>query len=313
LKHIVLDTDPGVDDALAFLLAFNSPEIKVEAVTTVVGNVSHEKTHGNALKLMEFLGISDVPVAKGAEKPLLREPRHAEEVHGETGLGDAVLPEPKLKSHQKSAVNLILEKARELGKRLTLVAIGPLTNIAQAILVEPETVFETSGLVIMGGAFNVTPYGHGNVTPVAEFNIWHDPMAAKIVFDSGIPMTAVGLDVTTDPANRLSRDAFRELTRHQTRKTRLISDLCGGMVERYDGFSLHDPMAVGVTIDPRLARTERYTVNVETQSELTMGQTVIDRRGQAHRRLEGKPNVDICVSVESKRFLKLFSERAVQG
>ena len=313
MKHILLDTDPGVDDALAFLLAFNSPEIKVEAVTTVVGNVSLVKAHRNALKLMEFLGISDVPVARGAGRPLLREPRHAEEVHGETGLGGAVLPEPKLKSYGKSAVDLILEKVHELGKRLTLVAIGPLTNIAQAIMVEPDLISEVSRLVIMGGAFNVTKYGHGNVTPVAEFNIWHDPLAAKIVFDSGIPLTAVGLDVTTDPINRLSKDAFYELTRPQTRKARLVSDLCSGMVEKYDGFSLHDPMAVAVSIDPSLAKTEKHNVSVETQSELTIGQTVIDRRGTTHRGGEGRPIADICVYVESERFLKLFSERAIGG
>lgn len=313
MRHVVIDTDPGVDDALALMLAFSSPELVVEAVTTVAGNVSQEKAHRNALKMLEFLGVSGIPVARGANKPLLREPLDSEEFHGKTGLGEAFLPDPKLRSDERSAVALILEKSEELGGRLTLVAVGPLTNIASALLVEPRLVEEVAGLVIMGGAFNVTPYGHGNVTPVAEFNIWHDPEAAKIVFDSGMPVTAVGLDVTTNPDNRITKSRFEEIERLGMRGARLVADLCRGLVQRFGGLSIHDPLAVAAAIDPSLVETKRFVVDVETVGELTRGQTIADRRDphQVWRRRE--PNVDVCVSVDSDRFFRLFMDRVVYG
>lgn len=313
MRYVIIDTDPGVDDALALMLAFNSPELKVEAVTTVAGNVSQEKAHINALKVLEFLGISNVPVARGASKPLLRDVRNTEEFHGKTGLGEAVLPEPGLRSNERSAVDLILEKEEELGKKLTLIAIGPLTNIASSILVKPELAEEVAGLVIMGGAFGVTPYGHGNVTPVAEFNIWHDPEAAKIVFDSGIPVTAVGLDVTTHPDNCLTRDQFEKIESLGTRRARLVADLIRNLVKRFGDFKLHDPMAIAAAIDPSLVKTKKFIVEVETVSPLTLGQTVIDRRPSYSTKWRKNPNVDVCLSIDGERFLKMFFDRVVYG
>lgn len=312
LRRILIDTDPGVDDALALMLAFSSPEARVEAVTTVAGNVSQDKTHRNALKMLEFLGVSGVPVARGAARPLLGEGSHAEDFHGETGLGDAILPEPKLKSDERSAVELIIEKSRELGRELTLVAIGPLTNVASAILVEPRLPEMIAGMVIMGGAFGLTPYGHGNVTATAEFNIWHDPEAARIVFESGIPITAVGLDVTTDPDNRITRARFQEIEGVGTRKARLVADFYRRLVERYGGVSIHDPLALAAVVDPSLVKTKRYAVGVETRGELTRGQTVVDRRDRRFSRGAKEANVDVCVSVESDRFLGLFMDRVVR-
>jgi len=312
LKHVIIDTDPGVDDALALMLAFSSPELRVEGVTTVVGNVSQEKAHGNALRMLEFLDIDDVPVAQGASKPLLREASDAEMFHGETGLGDVVLPEPGLRSDERSAVELILDKARDLRGRLTLVAIAPLTNIASAILADPRVVGEVAGLVVMGGAFNVTPYGHGNVTPVAEFNVWHDPEAARIVLASGIPIVAVGLDVTTCPGVRLSKSLLEEIEGLGTRRARLVADLCRGLVHRFGGLSLHDPLAVAAALDPSLVETEGFVVDVETVGELTRGETIADRRSPSHFPGRKKPNVDVCVSVDCGRFLKLFMDRVVR-
>jgi inosine-uridine nucleoside N-ribohydrolase len=307
LKHILLDTDPGVDDAIAFLLAFNSPEIKVEAVTTVVGNVSHVKAHTNAKKLLEFIGATDVPVCAGAEKPLIRERSNAEEFHGKTGLGDAVLPEPKMKTDPRNAVEMILEKVDELGKELTLVAIGPLTNIASAILADPSLPGKVDKLVIMGGAFNLTPYGLGNANAVAEFNIWHDPDAAKIVFNSGISIVAAGLDTTTHPDYRMSVDMFNEIKAKKDRRSRLVVDLCKSLVERFNGFSLHDPQAIAYVVDPTLFRTERYKVDVEVQGDLTRGMTVVERR--YYRRVKEDANVDIIVEADADRFLRLIMDR----
>jgi pyrimidine-specific ribonucleoside hydrolase len=311
VKHIILDTDPGVDDALAFMLAFNSPELSVEAVTTVVGNVSQEKCHRNARQLLEFLGRTDVPVCSGAEKPLLREPRDAEGFHGKEGLGDAVLPAPRMRLDPRNATQVMHQMAGELGKDLTLVAIGPLTNVAAALVSDPTLAETVNGLVIMGGAFNLTPYGVGNANAVAEFNVWHDPEAARIVFNSGIPMICAGLDTTTHPDYRMSPAMFGEIEARGTRKSRLVADLCGGIVRRFNGFSLHDPMAVAYAVDPTMFRTEKCRVDVETQGELTRGMTVVDRR--RYHRASDTPNVEVIVEVDAERFHRLIVERVVEG
>jgi inosine-uridine nucleoside N-ribohydrolase len=263
----------------------------------------------NALKLLEFLGIKDVPVARGAEHPLLRELRDAEGIHGKTGLGDAVLPEPKLKTDSRGAVELILEKASELGKELTIVTIGPLTNVASAILADTSLPRRIGGLVMMGGAFNLTPYGVGNVNAVAEFNVWHDPEAAKIVFDSGVPIVAAGLDVTTQPENRLSEARFEEMVKKGTKRAKLVGDLCRNMVHRFNGFSLHDPIAICYVVDPTLFRIERHRVEIETKGELTLGMTIIEKRD--FHRAPAKANVDIIVSIDATRFLDLCLGRII--
>jgi purine nucleosidase len=150
--------------------------------------VNHSKVHSNAKKLLEFTGKTNIPVCSGAEKPFIGVNRHAEGFHGKMGLGNVVLPKPDLKTYPVKAVEMILEKSEELGKHLTLVSIGPLTNIASAIFADPELPIKVGGLVLMGGALNLTPYGYVNANPVADVNIWHDPEAAKIVFDSGIEL-----------------------------------------------------------------------------------------------------------------------------
>ncbi len=307
MKHIILDTDPGVDDALAFILAFNSPEIKVEAVTTVAGNVNHAKGHRNAKQLLEFLGAKDVPVCAGALRPLVKRLEHAEEVHGNTGLGGAVLPKPQKETDPRSAVDIILEKANELGKKLTLVAVGPLTNIAVAILADPKLVEKVDKLVIMGGAFGLTYNGHGNANAVAEFNIWIDPEAAKIVFESGIPIVAAGLDTTTFPDYRMDREMFERIVAKGTRTSGLVNDLCRPLVEKYNGFSLHDPQAMTYVIDPSVFTTEKHQVDVECDSALTRGMTVVERT--VWRRDPSKANVEIIVKADAKRFLDLVEER----
>jgi len=309
LRHIVLDTDPGVDDALALLLALSSPELRVEGITTVVGNVSQEKANRNALKLLEFLGVEDIPVARGAERPLVEEPRAAEDIHGPEGLGRALLPEPRLRPDSRSAVELILDEAEELDGRLTLIAVGPLTNVAAALLAEPRLPEMVEELIIMGGAFGVTPYGFGNASPVAEFNIWHDPEAAAIVFKAGFRLKAVGLDVTTNPRNRMSPQLFQEVEGLDTPRGRFIAELCGDLVERFNGLSLHDPLAVAAAVDPSLLETQPMHVEVELRGEFTRGMTVADRRPWSR----AEANVEVAVDVDSERFLKLFEDRVIYG
>jgi inosine-uridine nucleoside N-ribohydrolase len=279
----------------------------VEAVTSVVGNVSHTKAHRNAKKLLEFLGVTDIPICAGAEKPLIRMMSQSEEFHGKTGLGDAILPEPKLETDPRNAVEMILEKANELDKELTLVAIGPLTNIASAILADPELPKKVDKLVIMGGAFNLTPYGLGNSNAVAEFNIWHDPEAAKIVFNSGIPIVAAGLDTTTNPEYRMNVNMFNEIKEKLDRKSKLVVDLTKSLVERYNGFNLHDPQAVAYVVDSSMFKTEKYKVDVEVQGELTRGMTVVERR--YYRRVTENANTEVIVEVDANRFLGLIMDR----
>ena len=312
MKRILLDTDPGVDDALAFLLAFTSPEIKVEGITTVDGNVDVEKGTRNARQLLEFLGRDEVPVARGASHPMLRPMGNAESFHGKTGLMDAVLPEPRIKVDNRAAAQLIIDEANRLGKELTLVAIGPLTNVAAAILTDPTIPEKVGGLVIMGGAFALTPYGSGNANAVAEFNVWHDPDAAKLVFDSGIPIVCASLDTTMHPDYRMNKAMYGEMVTRRGKRSELIKGLCDVLVERYNGFSLHDPMAMAYVADPTIFKTEKYKVEVETTGTYTMGMTVVDRR-RYHREENLKANHEVIIEVDAPKFHKMISDRVGNG
>src|SRR6266566_189809 len=189
--RVIIDTDPGVDDALALLLAMRSSELKIEAITPVAGNVPLELTLPNALRMVEIAGRTDIPVAAGAKQPLMRRLVTAAYAHGENGLGGAVFPEPKLKPVAEPAAQVIRQIVRKYPGEVTLLPIGPLTNIASALNLDSELAGMVRGIVMMGGSLS-----GGNITPAAEFNVYVDPEAARIVFQSGIPITMVGLDVT---------------------------------------------------------------------------------------------------------------------
>jgi len=206
LRRVILDVDTGVDDALAILLALASPELGVEAITTVDGNIDVGRTTLNTLKVLEMAGVRDIPVAMGTSRPL--SPRGSERMlvegevieggkyfHGRDGLADLGLPPPRLEASREHAVDLMIRLLEEAVGEITIITLGPLTNLAVALLREPEMTEMIEEHIMMGGWFALTPYSHGNVTPVSEFNIWHDPWAAWIVFHSGMKTTAVGLDV----------------------------------------------------------------------------------------------------------------------
>ncbi|MFQ6094718.1 MAG: nucleoside hydrolase [Candidatus Bathyarchaeia archaeon] len=311
MKRIILDTDIGVDDAVALILALKSRELRLEAVTTVSGNVHVDKSTKNALRILELMHREEVPVAKGASKPLKRELHTAEYVHGKDGLGDSNLPEPRIKATDKSAIDLIIEKVTENPGEIILVPIGPLTNIALAIEREPEIVEKVKEIVLMGGAYGVTPWGFGNVTPVAEFNIYTDPEAAKIVFESGIKITAVGLDVTTDPESFLTQRDFERIKGANSKAAQIIVKIIEKTLNLRKVMAIHDAMAVSYLISPDLFTVKKYRVDIETKGEFTTGQTVTDRRIGVLKGDSGirRPNVYVCTSVRGRELIKLLIDK----
>jgi inosine-uridine nucleoside N-ribohydrolase len=289
---IVIDCDPGHDDAMALLLALGSPELELIGVTTVAGNQTLDKTTRNALVTLEVAGRGDIPVVAGADAPLRRELRTAAHVHGETGLDGPELPEP-------AARPVDTDPGEWLEPGVVLVATAPLTNVAGWL----ERGIRPDRIVWMGGAV-----GEGNVTPAAEFNAFVDPEAAAVVFASGIPITMIGLDVTHQA---LFTRAHAEQLRGAGRAGRFVaelSDFFQQFHERsygFDGSPIHDAMAVAHVIDPTLLTTRRVNVAVETSSEYCDGRTVVDLRGVTGC----EPNADVGVDVDSGRFLELLVSR----
>jgi len=308
-RKVILDMDPGIDDALAILFACRSPELEILGISVVSGNVHASKGVVNALRTLEVVGRQDIPVYMGQTKPLLRKHESAEEFHGSDGLGDAGLPMPSGKPRPERGVKFIVDTVMnsEPGE-VTLISTGPLTDIASAILLEPEIVKRVDRLIMMGGAYNVTQYGFGNATPVSEYNIYADPEAAKVVFESGIPITAVGLDVTTDPSAVLTREHYEELSKLDSKTARFATAITKRLIERYGIIQLHDPMAVCYAVDESLFKTSPYKVVVVTGDGVTRGQTIADRRMWIPE-AERKPNADIVCWVDGPRFIKLFMDR----
>jgi inosine-uridine nucleoside N-ribohydrolase len=297
---IVIDCDPGHDDAIAILLALASPELDVRAITTVAGNQTLDKTTRNALVVLEVAGRTDIPVAAGADAPLRRPLRTAAHVHGESGLDGPVLPEPSARPVDMHAVDLLAE-AIEPG--VVLVPTAPLTNIALLLELHPDVRERLEAIVWMGGAI-----AEGNVTPAAEFNAFVDPEAAAAVFASGIPITMIGLDVTH---KALFTRSHADRLRGTGRAGRFVAEL-SDFFQRFheasyglDGSPIHDAVAVAQVIDPTLVSTRHVNVEVEVDSEFCDGRTVVDLRATT-----GRPaNTDAGVDIDAARFLDLLVGR----
>ena len=296
-ERIILDCDPGHDDAIALLLALASPEVELLGVTTVAGNQTLEKTTANALRVLDFVGRDDIPVAVGAERPLLREPFVAAYVHGETGLDGPDLPPPRRAPLEQHAVDFLAERVAGT----TLVPIGPLTNVALLLAQYPEA--RPKRIVLMGGAI-----GLGNVIPAAEFNIWADPEAAARVFASGLEITMIGLDVTHQ-ALLMNEDA--EGLRSSGRTGKMVAELYDFFhrfhadTYGFGGSPIHDAVAVAHVFRPDLVQTEHRHVAIECASELNRGRTVVD----LWQRTEEAPNVHVGVGVDGRAFVELLLER----
>ncbi len=261
-KRIIIDTDPGVDDALAFLLALASPEIQLEALTTTQGNVTLEKATWNALSVLELARASHIPVAGGSLLPLVQPLRASAVVHGESGIGNAKLPAPKTRPVARHAVDYLIERVLAEPREISIFPIGPLTNIAMAIRKEPRFAAAVKELVIMGGAI----LEYGNMTPQAEFNIYVDPHAAHIVFHSGIPITLIPLDVTHKCL--LKQKHVDRLMNIDSPISRFIRDAMEVYLEAsfqlgYEGSSLHDPLTLAMILAPELLTLKEYYVDVD--------------------------------------------------
>ncbi len=302
---IILDCDPGHDDAIALVLALASPELEVKAVTSSAGNQTPDKTLRNVLRMLTLLKRSDIPVAGGAVKPLMRDLIIADNVHGETGLDGPALPEPDFAPQNCTAVELMAKVLRESPEPVTLVATGPQTNVALLLNSHPELHAKIARIVIMGGAM-----GLGNWTPAAEFNIYVDPEAAEIVFQSGIPVVMAGLDVTHRA--QIMADDIERFRAINNPVARTVAELLDFFMEYhktekwgFQGAPLHDPCTIAWLLKPEIFTTARRWVGVETQGKYTQGMTVVD-----YFMLTGnEPNTDIMLDIDRQAFVDLLAER----
>ncbi|WP_148610544.1 pyrimidine-specific ribonucleoside hydrolase RihA [Aeromonas sobria] len=302
---VILDCDPGHDDAIALILALASPELKVLAVTTSAGNQTPDKTLNNALRILTLLGRDDIPVAAGAPKPLARELIIADNVHGESGLDGPKLPDPAFAPQAMTGVELMAKCLRESPQPVTLVPTGPLTNIALLLAAHPELKPRIARIVLMGGTA-----GAGNWTPAAEFNIYVDPEAADMVFKSGIPITMCGLDVTHE-AQVMDEDIERVRA-----ITNPVAQCVAGLLDffmiyhrnpkwGFAGAPLHDPCTIAWLLAPELFHGVECRVDIETSGEHTVGMTVVDRYG-----LTGKPaNALVLLGLDRPGFIDLLVTR----
>lgn len=321
-KKIIFDTDPGTDDAMALMLALHSPELDVRAITVVPGNVTAQQGLENALRMVSLANRCDIPVAGGAQHPLFQKLITAEFWHGKNGLANVELPPSKCKADAHYGPDLIIQTIHAAPHEIALVPVGPLTNIALAVLKDPSIVPLVKEVVLMGGSIS-----GGNVNAAAEANIYNDPEAAQIVFQAGWPLTMVGLDV--GDKTLLSRKYLDQLGSTHGPVNDFIYAVAKFSFDLsaswgFPGTPMYDPLAVGVAIDSTLVKAPAMHVDVETKGEFTRGETVANRHGAVERNalhgdhyvIEGvdqvSPNARVCVDVDAGRFLQLFVSR-IQG
>jgi len=320
--RVIIDTDPGTDDALAILLALNSPELRVEALTIVAGNQPAPTGLANALKVVSLAGRCDVPVAKGAERPLVSKLIVDRFWNGPNGLGGAELPPSNCTADTEFGPDLIIRLVHKYPHEITLIPIGPETNIALAVRKDPSIVPLVKDVVLMGGSIS-----GGNITAAGEFNVYCDPEAANVVFNAGWPVTMVGLDVTEVTLVRDSHVA--ELERNAGPQAKFAAALARFQISLYQGTgfrggAVHDALAVGAAIDPTFLKTAAMRVDVETAGQFTRGETVANRHGTVDRIVTDgdfvasagvdpvQPNVNVAVGIDSDRFLRFLVSR-LQG
>jgi purine nucleosidase len=304
-KRILLDTDPGIDDACAILLALASPEISLEGLSVVHGNCSLEQATRNALAVLELAHAGHIPVARGCELPLVQPSLLAPETHGNSGLGYAELPEPRARPTVQHAIDFLIERILSAPGEITLVAIGPLTNVALAIRQEPRVVEALKELIIMGGAIR----HEGNTTALAEFNTYVDPHAAHIVYHAGIPTTLVPLDVSYQCI--LTANDVQRLNNIDSPLTKLVVDATRFYMEFHDeyqsiqGCVINDPLALALTFSPGLCTYQEMPVDVDLSGGISLGKTVGDFYNYGRK----PANLKVALGVKARDFMELFLER----
>jgi len=305
MHKVVWDMDPGIDDALALILASKSPEVQVLGITTVAGNAPVGMTSANARRVLEYLNAESIPVAMGAANPLNHPLEDALSYHGSDGLGNCGLPLPLTTLHPTKAWDFLARLVWDAPGEVTLVATGPLTNVAYAFELHPELPGLLARLVLMGGAYGLTHYGTGNRTPFAEFNIWQDPEAAYIVFNSGADIFAVGLDVTMDPAACLNSQHLEQIKTRHTPAAHLVAQLVEYGVKYHGCCRMHDPLALATLLDVSLLDFTVARVEVVKGNDWDRGATRILPSDNSQL-------IHVASAVDGPRFLKLFLSRILE-
>ncbi|MGI9951690.1 nucleoside hydrolase [Moorellaceae bacterium AZ2] len=308
MDRVLLDCDPGIDDAVAIIFALKSGRLRIEAITTVSGNLTADRACLNVRKVLELMGVHSIPVAQGMKKPLVRDYPQDPFSHGDDGLGNTNLPDPRLPADPRFAPDVIVEIVNKYPGDISLVATGPLTNIALALMKDPELPKKVKKLIIIGGAFGFNQYAFINATggnPVSEWNIYVDPEAARLVFHGGFNLVAIGLDVATHPKINMRERDFVALQQASNPESKFVLDIFRFINDRHfpSYCGLIDSMAIAAAIEPSIIKTERIHVDIETRSSLTLGQTVADVRH--HFRWDYLPEVEAACSADFERFLDL--------
>lgn len=303
MKKIILDCDPGHDDMIAIMLASTREEIELLGITTVAGNQTGEKTFENALKVLTLINKKNIKVARGFDKPILRELITAPKIHGVSGLDGANLPLPQIEPLKIHAVDFIIEKILKEREKIYLVPTGPLTNIAVSLIKEPKIKEKIEKIVLMGGAIY-----DSNITPAAEFNIFVDPEAAKIVFSSGVPIVMVGLDVTNRAL--LTFDDIEKIEKMNGKISSVVGSLLRFFANAnkeffgFNGAPIHDALTIAYLVDEKVLTLKDYFVDIETEGTLTRGRTVVDVYGVLNK----KPNASVAVNLDLKKFKEMIFE-----
>lgn len=304
-EKVIFDTDPGIDDALALLLLAASPEVELRAITVTHGNTSQEKCLRNALQLVELAGIQDVPVIRGATEPLVKELSVAEETHGDGGLGYAVLPPSTVVAHATRAHDVIIQEIEKNPGEITILAVGPMTNVALALLKKPSIAGKVKRIIAMGGAIHYP----GNATPQSEYNVYCDPEAFDIVVKAGIDFTLVPLDVTyqciftTEHLARIS-SARDDIKRFIADSTRFYMEFHASHQD-IQGCAINDPLAAALLLDPSLVTNRDYFLTIELQSPTSKAKTIVDHYGA----LKTSPNAKVAMAVDVEKLMNLFITR----
>ena len=306
---VALDVDPGIDDALALLLALRSPELRPALVTTVAGNGPLKMTTRNALRVLDYLGAAHIPVAAGAAAPLEKPYHGALGYHGPDALGELDLPQWRTQTEPRGAEDLLYDFAAAAPGERIVIATGPLTNIARAFQRHEDMPSMLKELIIMGGAFGLTRFGTGNQTPYAEFNIWQDPDAAHAVFRSGVPLTIVGLDVTNDPSTALNSADLEQLRDGATREVRLAAALLEFALRGHPYCQMHDPLAVAAAVDRSLFSFVSGNVYVVARDDDERGRTLVRTLELS---AESPTGAQVAAGVDGPRFKRLFLSRILE-